>query len=197
MSRNLIAPKTINQALVIAHIALTNARDLRLCVVAHDNYIDEADKLQQLACLGSISATYYELADFVWAVDDLRLDLLRTRPTPPSCEAVLAELNKKVFTLSTVASEIIAALPELAAEVEQSRVAIQGTQDKKKGTRYKLTDWRPLTNAEQATRVDSVRGHVATASAMLARLPVQLARVREVAEGGTASNFRTASTWLK
>jgi hypothetical protein len=198
MPRNFKIPTTVNQALVTARIALTNARDLYLSVVAKDSYADKADKLHKLARLGSISATYYELCGFVWAVDDLRKDLLRTKPAPPSYHDVLVELDKKVFTLSTVARETVSALPELAAEVEQLRASTQGTQDSyKNGGRYHLTDWRPLTQAEQAAQVDSVRGHVATASAMLERLPAQLARVREVAKAGTVLNFRTASTWLK
>ena len=198
MPKNLNTPTTVNQALKIAHIVLTNARDSHLSAVAHGSYANGADKLHQLARLGSISATYYELSDFVWAVNSLRLDLLRTKPEPPTHQAVLAELDKQVFALSTVAREVIATLPELSTETEQLRAATRQIQYRQKDAkRYSLTDWRPLTQAEQATQVDNVRGHVATATAMLERLPAQLKRVREVAEAGTAPNFRTASTWLK
>lgn len=198
MPRNFKVPATVNQALDMARIVLTNARDLRLKIVANDNYIDEADKLQQLAHLGGVSAAYFELCDYVWAIDTLRRDLLRTKPAPPSCQAVLAELDNGTFTMSTVTREIVIALPELAAEVERLRAARQQTRDKQKtGGRYWCTDWRPLTAAEQASQVDATRDCVANASALLERLPARLARVREVAETGSAQKFRTASTWLK
>jgi hypothetical protein len=197
MSHTFKTPATINQSLDIAHVVLTNARDLHLQEVARDKYASEADKLRQLASLGGISAAYYELADYIGAVDDLRIELLATKSVP-SCAAVLTELNKPVFILSSVARDIVAALPQLAAETEQARAATEQTREKEKiGKRTRLVAWRPLTQAEQEERVNAVRGHVTAATAKLERLPAQLDRVRKMAEEGIAPNFRTASAWLK
>jgi hypothetical protein len=187
-------PTTLNQAFNVARIVLTNARDLHLEAVSNDNYATEADKLQQLVRLGSITAAYYELDALGPAVDELRRGLLRMKPTPPTYQAVLTELDEDIPTLSTVGHEIVAMLPELAqlcADVQHNK------DERKKAIRHTLTGWHPLTQEEKATLVEEGPAYVVAATAMLQRLPAQLRRVREVAEAGTAPNFRTASTWLK
>ena len=189
-------PTTLNQAFALADTVLENARDMRLAALTTGAYADEAAKLHLLITVGTIVAARWEIAALAPNVDNLRRYLTRTKPTPPAAQYVLDKLQLTILSLSAVAREAVNLLPELAAEIAQSRAAISFTNDVAAyASRFSPRTLRPHTATEIAKIAATAHAHASDAAAMLDRLPDALIHIKEVAENG--ANLNTASTWLK
>ena len=189
-------PTTLNQAFALADTVLENARDMRLTALTTGAYASEAANLHLLTTVGTIVAARWEIAALAPDVDNLRRYLTRTKPAPPAAQFVLDALRLTVLPLSTVAREAVNLLPELAAEIAQSRADTSFTKDVAAyASRFSPRTLRPYTATEIAKIAATARAHASDAAAMLDRLPAALIRIKEAAENG--NNLNTASTWLK
>ena len=196
MRKSLTPPATLNQAFTLASIVLSNARDQLLHKLSSDSYTTEADKLKQLASLGSVTTAYYELDALAPAVDELRRTCARLKPTPSAPRTVLDMLDLAIPKLSAIARETVRLLPELAAEIAQYRASQELTSDtSERRSRFARKSMRHLTPAEKAQQVATARAHATDAAAMLDQLPHTLAQLREIVKGG--GELRPTSAWLK
>jgi hypothetical protein len=86
-------------------------------------------------------------------------------------------------------------LPELAAEEMTKEMRGRLISERIPGVRGKVT--RPMTDAEKTAHIEAERARAQKARRLIERLPTQIARIRELAEGNTAPDFKSASYWLR